>query len=389
MQTEITLPKPHDAQQQILNSKKRFKVAMCGRRFGKSLIAQNASIEKALTGQRVFYVTPTFLLAKSFFNDITHLLPSNIVTANKSDLIIDFITGGQIRFFTGERLDTMRGLKFHYGIVDEAPYLKNLKDDWNNIIRPTLTDYKGGALFISTPRGKDFFYSLWMRNDDNWEGFKFTTYDNPYIAPSEIDLAKKELPAPVFEQEYMANPMENAANPFGIEAINKCTKSLSPNKAEFFGIDLAKSVDYTVIVGLDVNGNVAYFDRFQHDWATTKNIISRLPKSKSGFIDASGVGDPIVEEVTKVHRWLEGFKFTSTSKQQLMEMLQSAIHRGVIGFTNEIAEELKVFEYKISNGHVKYEAIQGMHDDMVMALALAWRAKEIGKAKGTYRGGVI
>jgi hypothetical protein len=385
MQTEIILPRPHEAQQQIIDSKARFKVALCGRRFGKSLIAQNESIHKALAGQKVFYVTPTFLLAKSFFKDIVNLLPSSVITDNKSDLIIDFVTGGQIRFFTGERLDTMRGLRFHWGVIDEAPYLKNLEDDWQNIIRPTLTDYKGGALFISTPRGKEYFYSLWMRNDGvQWQSFRFTTYDNPYIDKEEVDAAKRELPEAVFRQEYMAVASENALNPFGIELIDSLIQPLSKNKAEFFGIDLAKSVDYTVVVGLDRDGKLAHFERYQHDWGTTKTKLKQLPKASYGYIDSSGVGDPIAEEVCKQHQWLESFKFTSTSKQQLMEGLQAAIHQRHVTINNEIADELKVFEYKMSGGRVKYEALSGYHDDCVMALALAFRAKELGKVKGRY-----
>ena len=159
---EIILPRPHKAQLEVLNSPARFKVLMCGRRFGKSSLAQIIGSMSALKGETVAYVTPTYLLAKVFFNEVIKLFPTGFVTDNRSDLIIDFPTGGQIRFFTGERIDSMRGLKFHYCIIDEAPYLKNLKDSWQNVIRPTLTDYKGGGLFVSTPRGKDFFYSLYF-----------------------------------------------------------------------------------------------------------------------------------------------------------------------------------------------------------------------------------
>lgn len=382
---EIILPNPHKAQLEVLESKARFKVMMCGRRFGKSLISQVIASIGALKGERIAYLTPTYLLAKVFFDDVVKLFPASLIKENRSDLIIDFPTGGQIRFFTGERIDTMRGLKFHYCIVDEAPYLKNLEDAWFNVVRPTLTDYKGGALFVSTPRGREFFYSLFLRDDgEEWKSWKFTTYDNPFIPVEEIDSAKRELPEAVFEQEYMANPMENAANPFGIKAINKLVKKLSSNKTEYIGIDLAKSYDWTVIIGLDKEGNVSLFQRFQKDWRTTKIEIEKLPRVKYGYIDATGVGDPIAEEACKVHQWLQPFKFTAQSKQHLMEGLQSGISREVLGYPEEVAEELRVFEYRLSNGRIKYEAPSGFHDDITMALAMAHKAKEEGKSKGKY-----
>jgi len=380
---QIRLPKPHPGQMEVLKHDARFKVLMCGRRWGKSLLAQTQAITKIFRQQRVAYITPTFLLAKSFFRDVSALLPPELCEVNKSDLIIRHGTG-ELRFFTGERLENMRGLKFHHAIIDEAPYLKDLENDWQNIVRPTLTDYEGTALFVSTPRGKDFFYSLTLRNDANWHSWHFTTYDNPFMPVSEIELAKKELPPPVFEQEYMANPQENQNNPFGIAAIDLCTAPLSTNPVVYYGIDLAKSVDYTVVVGLDEHGHMCYFDRWQSDWQTTKNKLMALTKARHGYIDSTGVGDVVTEEVVKTQRFLEGFKFTKTSKQQLMEGLQAAIHQKKIKYNEATANELKVFEYSLRNGTVKYEARNGFNDDAVMALAMAWRAYQYKRNFGNY-----
>jgi len=123
-----------------------------------------------------------------------------------------------IRFFTGERLDNLRGLKFHLVLIDEASFIPDLEDGWINSIRPTLTDYRGKAIFLSTPRGKNYFYSLFLKGqggDNNWESFKFSTYDNPFIDKEEIDSARLQMPDVAFRQEYLADPSENAANPFG------------------------------------------------------------------------------------------------------------------------------------------------------------------------------
>ena len=387
MQTKITLPKPHPNQAKVLNSKARFKVLMSGRRWGKSLICQVITCLESMQGKRVAYITPTYLLAKAFFDELALLMPANVAIPNRSDLTFKLITGGSIRFFTGERLDNLRGLKFHYVIIDEASFIPDLESGWNNAIRPTLTDYQGKAIFLSTPKGKNFFYSLYLKGvhpSGEWESFKYSSYDNPYIADEEIDSARMALPEVVFEQEYMANPAENSANPFGSQSLSKCVSAMSQEPVRVFGIDLAKYSDWTVIIGLDASGNVAYFERFQNDWASTQNKIRMLPKVPM-LIDSTGVGDPVVEQLQREGLAIEGFKFTSVSKQELMLGLQVAIHQEKLHYPpGMIQEELEIFEYQYSANGVKYSAPSGFHDDCVMALALAWRKLDFKAGTGKY-----
>jgi len=377
----IEVPEAHINQDKILESEARFIVVMCGRRFGKSELSQIKIITEAVQGKQIAYITPTYSLAKVFFNRLIHALP---FLNNKSDLKLSFPNGGSVEFFTGERLDNLRGRKFHWVIVDEASFIPDLEQGWLNSIRPTLTDYKGRALFLSTPRGKNYFYSLFMKDEQGWESFKFTTYDNPYIDKTEIDEARTQLPEAVFEQEYMANPMENAANPFGSSQIRSCIQPLSTREIVSFGIDLAKSTDFTAIIGLDSGGNVAYFDRFQMDWNSTKQAILQLPK-KPMLIDSTGVGDPIVEDLQREGRHIMGLKFTQVSKQQLMLGLQTAIQSRKIGYPEgHIVKELEVFEYQYSATGVKYSAPSGFHDDCVMALALAYQNLSQNTGSGRY-----
>ena len=378
----IELPQPHINQQRILDSQSRFRVVMAGRRFGKSELSQIEIIINSLQGRNVAYITPTYQLARVFFEQLIKVVPFE---SNKSELSIKFPNDGSVEFFTGERLDNLRGRKFHLVVIDEASFIPNLEDGWLNSIRPTLTDYKGRALFISTPKGKNFFYSLYLKSGEpDWESFKFTTYDNPYIDKTEIDDARLQLPEVVFEQEYMANPAENAANPFGSAYIRQCTFEVSQEPPIAFGIDLAKSVDFTVIIGLDRNGSVCHFDRFQKDWRQTKQVINNLPRVPI-LMDSTGVGDPIFEDLQREGLNVQGYKFTSTSKQQLMEGLSSAIQQRRITFPQgKITEELEVFEYQYTAFGVKYSAPQGFHDDCVMALGLAWHHYTRNQAQGRY-----
>jgi hypothetical protein len=334
--------------------------------------------------KRVAYITPTYQLASVFFDEIVKL-GGSIFKTNRTELTIKF-NNGELRFFTGENINSLRGHKFHMVIVDEASYVKDLKEAWERVIRATLTDYSGKALFVSTPRGFDYFFSLTQNAGDDWKTFKFTTYDNPFIPVSEIEEAKQMLPNAVFEQEYMANPMQNADNPFGSDAIRNCIQPLSTKPAKFFGIDLAKSYDYTVIIGLDQDGNVAHFERFQKSWQHTKDTLLQLSRNTVGYADSTGVGDPIIEEISLSIPNIQGFKFTSQSKQQLMEGIVSAIHQGLIGYPKgTITDELEVFEYKFTSTGVRYSARDGFHDDCVMALALAYKSFKENKSIGTYR----
>lgn len=378
----LELPQPHINQQRILDSQSRFRVVMCGRRFGKSELSQIEIITNALVGKNVAYITPTYQLARVFFEKLIKAVPFE---SNKSELSIKFPNDGSVEFFTGERLDNLRGRKFHLVVIDEASFIPNLEEGWLNSIRPTLTDYKGRALFLSTPKGKNFFYSLYLKNGEpDWEGFKFTTYDNPHIDKTEIDDARIQIPQVVFEQEYMANPSENAANPFGSAFIKQCTFELSHEPPIAFGVDLAKSVDFTAIIGLDKNGSVCHFERFQKDWRQTKQVINSLPKVPI-LMDSTGVGDPIFEDLQRDGVNVQGYKFSSTSKQQLMEGLASAIHQRKITFPEgHITQELEIFEYQYTSFGVKYSAPPGFHDDCVMALGLAWHHYVRNQAQGRY-----
>jgi hypothetical protein len=139
-----------------------------------------------------------------------------------------------------------------------------------------------------------------------------------------------------------------------------------------YGVDLAKSFDWTVIIGLDQNGAVCHFDRFQMDWRQTTQKVATLPKVPI-YIDSTGVGDPIGEDIARV-RDVVLFKFTSQSKQQIMEGLAVAIQGRRVTFPDGvIKQELENFEYEYTRTGVRYTAPGGMHDDAVCALALAWK----------------
>lgn len=373
----IRLPKPHDAQQRIIDSKARWKVLMCGRRFGKSQIGIIVSITDILNEKKVAIITPEFGLAKELHKDILSFLPERIIKENnKTELFIELITGGAVKFFSGNSINAMRGRKFHKVIIDEAAFIPDLQTSWEQVIRPTLTDYRGDAIFISTPKGKNYFHALYLKglnHEDGYQSFHYTSYDNPHIDSKEIDEAKETLPEPVFNQEYLALPLTDANNPFGTDNINKnIIQTLSMNPTVVYGIDVAKVNDFTVITGLDEGGSMTYFDRFQSPWELTKQKISLLDSNIMKVIDSTGVGDVLFENLSLTIQNIEGFKFTGESKPKIIYELVKDVEKGECKYNQITADEMHVFEYKYtSTGHIKFEAASGFHDDCVCALAIA------------------
>ena len=139
-----------------------------------------------------------------------------------------------------------------------------------------------------------------------------------------------------------------------------------------WGWDLAKSTDWTWGIGLDEDGNVCRSERWQSPWEETlKRIVNRTGDIPA-LVDSTGVGDAIIEFLAKAGTNYEGFKFTSSSKQQLMERLAVAIQQKQITFPEGLLlNELLSFEYVYTRTGAQYSAPTGLHDDGVCALALA------------------
>ena len=200
----------HDAQMQIFKSDKRFKVASCGRRFGKSYLAAWVLIIKALQSpdKDVFYVAPTFQQAKDILWSILKDVGQSVIkSTHENTATITLVNDRKIYLKGSDRPDTLRGVGLAYVVMDEYASMK--PEVWEMILRPTLADVKGGALFIGTPAGKNHFHKLWLEaqlpeNEEDWESYQFVSTDNPFLDPSEIETAKKSMSTQAFRQEFEA-----------------------------------------------------------------------------------------------------------------------------------------------------------------------------------------
>jgi terminase large subunit-like protein len=385
-QTVIELPAITAYQQSAIFCPERSAVVEATTKAGKTFGCILWLLHQALNGSaghEFWWVAPIYEQTKIAFRRFKALLrdtdPDNLLwRANDTDPSITLSNGAVLRFKTAEKPDNLYGEDVHAAVVDEASRCK--EEAWH-AVRSTLTATKGRVRIIGNVKGrKNWAYHLARKveagNLPGWTYAKITAHDAVkagVIGADEVEAAQRELPESVFRELYLAEPSEDGANPFGLSHIARCVGPLSTAKPEVFGVDLAKSVDFTVVVGLDAQKRPCVFERWQHlPWEATVQRIRALVGDKPALVDSTGVGDPIVETLAKEAPNIEGFKFTSTSKQQLMEGLALAIQQGEVGVLEGVMRlELEAFEYEQSRTGVKYAAPEGMHDDCVVALGLA------------------
>ena len=231
-------------QERVFKDKSRFKVVAAGRRTGKSHLAAISLIANALNGKegKVFYVAPTQGMARDILWDKIFELAGEIVeNSNVNNLTITLAGGNTIYLKGADRPDTLRGVSLKYLVMDELAFMK--ADVWEAILRPALSDKKGHALFIGTPEGRNHFYDLYMGAHlgqwKDWNGWTFSSYDNPYLDREEIDHAKATLPGWAFRQEYMASFDAAGSEYFNPEEFEYYEKRTAVDGDYYIAVDLA------------------------------------------------------------------------------------------------------------------------------------------------------
>jgi len=381
---------PHAAQQTILDGMKRYTIIAAGRRFGKSNLCGYLALRELLTSnKKIWVVAPNYELTKKTFNYIvgwiTRYFPDKSFKVTQSPMPkIECFTGSILEGKSTENLLSLMGEELDLCIVDEASAMSPLV--WEMYLYPTLMNRQGKALFISTPKGRNWFYKLYNKgnkDDAEYSRFQYTSKDNPTIPNLEKqwEEAKSSLPKAVFDQEYRAWFLSNAASVFRNVELVATSKLMEPEGGHNYvmGVDLGKYHDFTVITVIDrMNHHVVHWDRFQAiGWPLQiRRIIDTSKKYNDALVnvDATAVGDPIAEELMNAGLSVNEFKYSNTMKNKLILKLSSFIEHQRIRYPdNEILiDELNSFGYNISKeGNTKYSAPEGAHDDCVNSLALA------------------
>jgi len=387
--SKIKLYTPHSGQLPLHQSQARFRIATCGRRWGKTYACINelAKYGWENPGTISWWVAPTYRQSRIAYRIMTSHFKGAIESATKNPMEIYWKSGGITQFNSTDQADNLRGEGVSFMIVDEAAMIP--EEAWTEALRPTLSDKGGKAIIVSTPKGMNWFHSLWVRGQDpdypDYESWQFPTSSNPFIPPGEVDEVKSTLPYDVFRQEYNAEFLEDGAGVF--RGIRNCVKGElekpQPGREYVLAWDVAKHTDFSVMMVMDIQRrHVVAFDRFNRiDYALQVQRLEALAKKYQAqvIMDSTGVGDPLLEQVKARGIIAEGYQFTNTSKQQLIEHLAVMLEKQEISYPDikVLINELMIYQYEITRaGNVRYNAPDGYHDDCVIALALAaWSAR--------------
>ena len=277
-------------QTNIFEDPTRFRVVVAGRRFGKSYLSGadliNAAIGvdkvtgKRLRKQTVAYIAPTFAMCKQIM--WTWLLENApkaaIKKMNSSELIIDFKNGSRIYLKSAENYNSLRGLSLSFVVIDEVADIH--PEAWSLVLRPALSDQKGGALFIGTPKGKNHFYDWYMvgknPNRATWASYSYTTIEGLQVDEDEIEEARADLNPRDFRQEYEAS-FESLSN----KVVDSFEYDVHVKPCEDTGGELLVGMDFnvdpmTAVVGVRVGDQLHIFKEYRQGNSNTRYMMEAL-----------------------------------------------------------------------------------------------------------------
>jgi len=344
----------------------------------------------AAYGGRAAWIVPAFRngypLWRWLEQTLADVKQSNAVVMNRSNRTVEFANGGFLGLYSAsDDADSVRGDAFDLAVIDEASRVSEVA--YTDSIQPSLADRGGRALLISTPAGRNWFYREWLvgqRDDQDYvRSFQAPSTANPMPQIQKAaSMARERVSDRTFRQEWLAEFVDDAGGVF--HHPRSCVKGQLQTTATLphqyiIGLDVAKYNDYTVAIVVDtVDRHVVAFERFhQEDYILQMRRILKMVNTWNNAIvwmDSTGVGDPIYDMLAREHIRINGYKFTNSSKKELIENAVLMIENRAISYPNIpiLIDELEAYQYERSpSGMLKMNAPSGMHDDCVIALALA------------------
>ena len=387
----IDFPELHEAQQTVKDDPARWKILCAGRRFGKSRLGVQLCLEQALDGGRVWWVAPTFAIARVGWRDVVAAaseFPKEAgVNIKIGDMEVTFPSGGSISVKSADNPQRLRGEGLNYLVMDEAAFVR--EETWTEVLRPTLTENKGSALFISTPIGMDnWFYHLWEKADtsEDWARFQFPTVANPIIDPAEVESAREDLGELVFAQEYLAEFISEGAQIFRSSWFNYYKEGVGTLWADgqkykinelqrFATVDLAvstkESADYTVVsvFGYHADDDKLFMLDMFRDRVEAPDIVPQIERMVGIHnlewvgIERAGYQLAIVQFARRQGIRIKELRADKDKRSRALP-LSAKMERGLVYFpknadwVSEVERELLTFPI-------------GVHDDIVDTLAYA------------------
>lgn len=392
----ITLSwKLHPVQREAFEADARYRTCAWGRRTGKNIFANADQIDYALNPREspwgaddaptCWWVGPTYNQAEKYgFQTALEFIPDQLLDGDpkrSEPYEIHFQNGAVIEYRTFDHPDSLDGAGVDHLVIDEAAIMP--ETIWHQNLRPMLSDTLGQAIFISKPKGQNWFHDFYRRGESDdwpdWWSSQAASYVNPFVPDSEIDSAARELPDRIFKQEYLAifhadeggvfrKVRERAVEDYDWEAR-------TGNPPYTTGVDFARWQNWTVITTLDESQRLVHFDRLQETtWDRIQKKIEAVYARYPGPVrlDASR-DEKIVEDLQQEGIPTEAVSFGPAKKRELIDNLAVMIENGELTIPDipVLVNELQLFEYEIKQKTVSYQAPPGWNDDCVDSLALA------------------
>jgi phage FluMu gp28-like protein len=349
-------------------------------------------------------VSPVFSQSKKSFLDLSKACGKSnplIESTNASELLMMFRNGSTIRMVSAESDDNLRGFTVSgILVIDEAAFMA--ENVWTEILSASTMIRGKKVLFISTPSGTNWFKRIFEFGDNeqlkDWNSYRITSFDNPYLARETLELARITLPEKSFLQEYLGVFIEGSGSVFGgfgqCAVLESLKTSPEPGRKYYAGLDLAIANDFTVLTVFDDNGDLVDF--YRNNKTSWEEIIldvaERINKWRAHtVVEKNNIGSVIVEQLEKLcPNLIEAFTTTQDSKKDIVELLKISFTQKKIKIPKKeviptIHLELNSFNYKLSpNGKLSYSAPGGMTDDIVLSLCFSNKAFIEGIARGKY-----
>lgn len=376
---------------------KRFNWLSAGRRWRKTTLVMAIAVESALKRKRIIWGAPTYNQVRIGFNE-TRQAAAGLADFNVSRMEVTFPGGGVILFRSLDNPDNARGETADGVVIDETADVVGAA--WYEVLRPMLIDTGGWLWAIGTPKGRNWFYiehstaqdkpdaiawqvpTLGVRIDNGNLVRSYHPMENPHVPFDEVENLWRTMSERAFQQEILAQFIETSGGVFRRVMDAATAEARQPNDGEqfIFGVDWGKQNDFTCIAVLDSNGAMVAFDRFnQIDYAVQLGRLQAMAKRyppASIIAERNSMGEPLVEQLQRMGLPVQPFQTTNATKAAAVDALSLAFERNDVRILPEqiLIAELQAYEAeRLPSGLLRYGAPEGMHDDSVMALALAWQ----------------
>lgn len=368
------------------------------RQSGKTTLCEILLIETLVKSKtNCAYISPSFAQGKKVFREIVNLLSQTqlIAKKNSTDLTISLINGSFLQFFTAMNPTAIRGQTISgLLVIDEAAYLPETTPDgqllWSMVIQPITKAKKPKIIFVSTPNGKSgIFYEKYLQglNSKTTRTVECNIYEDTTISKEDIDELKATTPPLAWQQEFECKFLDSALTVFeGYEKQFIDYQKVTFDKV-YMGVDFSSvGEDETVVT--KTNGKYVWQKvikgTLDSKYRQIADIINSEKKLVMCYCEANSIGEPMINEVKKLvknkSRVIE-YITTNENKAENVGSLQLAIAQNEIFFNKEDKElykQMGVFTYKVNKQtrRITYAAKEPYHDDRVMSLMIALRAKE-------------